>query len=95
MVNAQVVDPSLGDLHGSAVEVADASARHLEAHRLFGNCLHSLVGRDLECSSDQVTVEDHVQVLVGSHPCQQLVRDWLVRVSTGVAVGDASRQFLE
>ena len=43
----------------------------------------------------QVPVEDHVQVLVGGDPGQQLVRDRVAGGPAGVAVRDAGRQLLE
>ena len=57
--------------------------------------VHRLIRGDIKPSSRHIPVEDHVQVLVGRNPLQQLVGDGLVARLTGVAMRDAGRQLLE
>ena len=52
-------------------------------------------GSSLMAAREDVAVEDHVQVLVRGDPDHDLVRDRVVRVAPGVAMGDARREFLE
>jgi hypothetical protein len=57
--------------------------------------VHRLVGRDLEASLGHISVEDHVQVLIGRNPLRQWVGDRLVASLAGVAVRHPGGQFLE
>ncbi|MEJ7695807.1 MAG: hypothetical protein WKF78_04085 [Candidatus Limnocylindrales bacterium] len=95
VVDPQVVDPGLGDLGGLADEARDAGARHLEGEDLVHDRAHGGRRLDLERRAQDVPVEDHVQVLVGGDPDHDLVRDRVVRVAAGVAVGDPGRELLE
>ena len=94
-MDAQVVDARLRDLRGLADEARDPGAGHLECEDLVDDGADRGRRLDLECGAEDVAVEDHVQVLVGRDPDHDPVRDRVVRVAPGVAVGDARRQLLE
>jgi hypothetical protein len=95
VVDAQVVDARLGDLRGLAGKAGDDTARHHEADDLVGDGPEGLARRDLQRGPDQVTVEDHVQVLVHRDPGEQILRDGVFAVTAGVTVRNASGEFLE
>ena len=60
-----------------------------------GDRPHRLVRGELERGAEQVAVEDHVQVLVGGDPGQQLVADRVAGELAGVAVRDPGGELLE
>ena len=94
-MDPRVVDAADGDDHGLAPELRNGEAGHLEVAQHAVQRLHRLVRRDLQARLGDVPVEDHVQVLVGRHPLQQLVGDRLVARLAGVAVRNAGGQLLE
>src|SRR5215472_9173921 len=95
MVDTQVVDARPGDLRGLAGKPGNDSARHHEAGDLVSDRPEGPARRYLQRGLDQVTVEDHVQVLVHRDPGEQLLRDGVFAVTAGVAVRDAGGEFLE
>ena len=52
-------------------------------------------GCSFDGSSEDVAVEDHVEVLVGGDPDHDLVGDRVLRVAAGVAMRDPRRELLE
>ncbi len=95
VVDAEVVDPGSGDQLGLAVEVLDARPGHLEGHDLLGDGPHCGGRVNLQRRADQVSVEDHVEVLVGGHPGEQLLRHGVLGEPPRVAVADPCCQLLE
>src|SRR5688572_12311167 len=95
VVDAQVVDAGECDLDRLAGEVLDAAAGHLEGLHDLGDGAHRLVRRDLQGGTQQVPVEEHVQVLVGRDTGQQLVGDRILGDLAGVAVRDPGGPLLE
>ena len=74
----QVVDALDRDRDRLALEVRDVWPGIWNVATTSRIAAHRLVGRDLERRREQVAVEDHVQVLVGRDPGEQLLADRVV-----------------
>ncbi len=94
-MDAQVVDPGLGDLRRLADEARDAGTRHLEGEDLVHDRPDGGRRLDLERGPEDVAVEHHVEVLVGRDPDHDPVGHRVVRVAPGVAMRDPGRELLE
>jgi hypothetical protein len=94
VVNGEVVDAGASDRSGMTREARDAGARHLEADHLpFDRSDHG-ARIDAQRSSDEIAVEEVVQVLVGGHPFHDPEPGWIADEASRVVMRNARGQFL-
>ena len=83
--------PALAIASAFSAKPWHGTSGHLEVDYFVRDRLDGCVRRNIKRSVHQVPIEDHMQVLVGRYPGEELFGDRTSRCPAGVAVADPRR----